>query len=127
MKVEVQKNDRSVNLVKNLNEIKNGIDEILLKLDPSRGILNERDRNLLVTRYLTSLCQKSQGNQQAKFSKAEIYENAQLGGYNDKIVIPFIIEKLKGLGYLKEYDSNNVGITASGKEHCGEEIMLGYK
>jgi cytidine deaminase len=89
-------------------------------------ILNKTDRTILGTRYFASICEKTKksGGRRARFSKTEIYGTQLLDAYNREIVIPMIIEKLKGLGYIYENKNNKISLTTLGKRHCGQKVTL---
>ncbi|HZI72104.1 MAG TPA: cytidine deaminase, partial [Nitrososphaeraceae archaeon] len=89
-------------------------------------VLNYTDRQILGTRYFQLLCEKTRENKGKRdiFSKTEVYGRGQLDGYNREIVIPLIIEKLKQLGYIEEYENNKISLTPLGNNNCGREVIL---
>jgi cytidine deaminase len=89
-------------------------------------ILSESDKKVIGTRYLELLCAKTQENQgkRFRFSKIEVYGIDRLDGYNRDIVIPPIIRKLKQLGYIEEYENDEISLTPLGKKNCGKQVVV---
>jgi len=89
-------------------------------------ILNYSDRQILGTRYFQLLCEKTRENKgrRHRFTKTEVYGMGQLDGYNRETVIPLIIEKLKKLRYIEEYENGEISLTSTGTNNCGREVIL---
>lgn len=88
--------------------------------------LNEKDREILGTRYLELLCDKAREykGKKVRFSKIEVYGKGRFDGYNRDIVIPLIIRKLRQLGYIQEYTNDEISLTPLGRKNCGKQVVV---
>jgi hypothetical protein len=50
--------------------------------------------------------------------------NLLRGAYNRDIVIPPIIQKLRQLGYIEEYENDEISLTPLGRKNCGKQVVV---
>ena len=46
------------------------------------------------------------------------------GAYNRDIVIPPIIQKLRQLGYIEEYENDEISLTPLGRKNCVKQVVV---
>jgi hypothetical protein len=93
-------------------------------------ILNERDKELIPTRFMQTLCQLDsqtvKNGRTNQFTLDDLWD--ELGGYNKEKVYP-LVELLfwNQLNYITKLPDGRISLTKEGRKYCGQKFKLPSK
>ena len=90
-------------------------------------ILNERDREILPSRFMKSPCEMDQdairNNTSNEFRTEELW--TELGGYNIERVYPIVEDYFLNLyHYIVKHPNGRISLTNAGRKSCDQQFVL---
>jgi hypothetical protein len=132
----VRINESTHQELRELGKYDDTLDDIVKKLidfysfNHTLDILNERDKKLIPTRFMETLCrldsQAIRNGRRNEFDLDDLWEG--LGGYNKEKVYPLVEHLLwSQLNLITKNPDGRISLTNEGRKHCGEKFDLPHK
>ncbi|MGD9534585.1 MAG: hypothetical protein AB7V56_12565 [Candidatus Nitrosocosmicus sp.] len=94
------------------------------KIPHIEPILNQRDRRILGTRFMSKLCELDKQNLNGKFTREQIWKD-NLSAFAIEVVYPIVLNHFKHtLKYVEVDKDDKVSLTQAERDHCGQEIII---